>query len=273
MRPLIDLVNTLLPMLYAVATMNYSIDFFREDPFAKRMNRPLLGTVVGLHALYVVLRTLMYGHIPLASPAEVLTMVALAVALVYVVIELSMDNQKTGMFVLAFSFAIQTLASAFMRDTYEIPEVLRSPLFGVHTTSAVIGYTACAVSAIYGVLYLLLYHDLKSSRFGIVYQRLPSLDILARMSLRATVLGTIFLTVTIVIGALWASERFPGFTTDPKFVSTVAVWLVYATGIGFHYALNWGGRRTIYVSLAGFALMVASAIAVKYWLPTFHGFA
>jgi len=268
----ISLLNTLLPMLYGIAAINYAIDFFREDALARRIARPLLGIVVGLHALYMALRTGLYEHIPLASIFEVMTSVAFAVSAVYFYVELRTKTHKTGMFLVSFSFLFQTVSSAFISNSGTFPDILKSPLFGVHTGAAVLGYTAFAVSAIYGILFLLLYHDLKASRFGLVYQRLPPLDVLAKMSLRAAVLGVVFLTVTIVIGVLWAGQSFPGFYKDPKFLLTVGVWLVYAVGIGLHYWLGWSGRRTIYFSLVGFVLILLSAMAARLWLPSFHGF-
>src|SRR5437867_8923017 len=108
-----------------------------------------------------------------------MTTVAFAVALVYFYVEFRAKTHKTGMFLLSFSFVFQTISSAFISNTGDFPDILRSPLFGIHTGAAVLGYTAFAVSAIYGVLFLLLYHDLKASRFGLIYQRLPSLEILA----------------------------------------------------------------------------------------------
>ena len=273
MQATISLLNTLLPMLYALAALVYLVDFFREDELAARMTRPFLGLVVSVHALYLILRTGLYEHIPLASLFEVMTTVAFAVSAVYFYVELRTKTHKTGIFLITFSFIFQTISSAFISNTGNFPDILRSPLFGVHTVSAVLGYTAFAVSAIYGVLYLLLYHDLKSSRFGIVYRRLPSLDLLAMMSLRAAVLGLVFLTATIALGALWASQRFPGFYRDPKFVMTLIVWAVYAGGIGLHYQLGWTGRRSIYISLFGFALIVFSVMAARLWFQSFHGFA
>src|SRR5881397_1404891 len=79
----LSLLNTLLPMLYAVAALAYVVDFFREDPLARKATRPLLAIVVALHAGYLTLRTGLYEHIPLASVFEVMTTVAFAVALVY----------------------------------------------------------------------------------------------------------------------------------------------------------------------------------------------
>ena len=273
MQATLSLLNTLLPMLYGMAALAYMVDFFREDPLAIRVARPLLAATVILHACYLALRTGLYEHIPLASIHEVMTTVSLAVAVVYFYVELHAKTHKTGMFLLAFCFIFQTLSSAFISNTGTFPAILRSPLFSVHTLSAVLGYTAFAVSAIYGLLYLLLYRDLKTSRFGLVYQRLPPLDVLAMMSLRAAVAGLVFLTLTIAFGALWASQRFPGFWQDPKFIMTGVIWLVYGTGVALHYGLGWTGRRTIWLSLIGFTLIVLSVMAARFWLPSFHGFA
>lgn len=272
MIAVLHLLSTLLPMLYAVATLVYALDFFREDPFAGRAARPLLLTVVSLHGLYLVLRTVVYRHPPLASIYEVMTFIAFAVALVYLWVEYRSRTHKTGMFLLSFSFVFQTLSSAFIPDAVDFPAILRSPLFGVHTGSAVLGYAAFAVCATYGVLFLALYHDLKASRFGVVYRRLPSLELLARMSLRAAVFGVVCLAFTIGFGVVWAAREFPGFHRDPKFVLSVVVWCVFATAVSLHYALGWRPRRTIYLFLLGFSLMLFSAAAARFWLQSFHGF-
>lgn len=269
----IALLNTLLPVLYAVAAMNASVEFFRDDAFAKRMNIPLLGTVTLLHASYLGLRMAREGHVPLASVFEVMTSVAFGLVLVHLMVELETDSHRAGMFVLALAFAFQTVASAFVDSSGPLPEILRSPLFGAHTGAAVLGYTAFALSAIYGVLYLLLYHELKSARFGVLYRRMPSLELLARMSRRASMLGLLFLGIAIAVGSLWASRTFPGFATDPKFVLTLALWALYAAGLAMNHTFHLSGRSTIYFFLAGFTLMLLSMVLVRFWLPSFHGFA
>jgi ABC-type uncharacterized transport system permease subunit len=128
------------------------------------------------------------------------------------------------------------------------------------------------VSAVYGGLYLLLYWELKRSRFGLVYDRLPPLETLARMSLRAVVFGVAFLTLTIACGSLWAATAFPGFVRDPKFALTVMVWLIYALALWLHYVRHWSGRRTIRISLVGFAALVLAVLAARLF-DSFHVFA
>ena len=43
------LLNTLLPMLYALAVAAYALEFFREDRLAGRVARRLMTVVLGLH--------------------------------------------------------------------------------------------------------------------------------------------------------------------------------------------------------------------------------
>jgi HemX protein len=268
------LINTLLPLLYALTVAAYAADFFREDAFARRAAHRLMELTLLLHVAHLALRTALYDHVPLASLAELATTVAFAVAFVYVVVERRSGSTRTGLFVVSFALVAQTLSSAFLETTnVSFPPILKSPLFAAHTIAAVIGYAAFAVSAIYGVLYLLLHHELKRSRFGLVYERLPPLEVLARMSLRAVLVGVAALTVTIACGSLWASSRFPGFTHDPKFLLTVAVWLVYGLAIALHWGRGWSGRRTITMSLVAFGLLVFSMVAAKVLFESFHVFA
>lgn len=273
MNVVLQILNVVLPTLYAVTVLAYALDFFRADAFARRAERPLLVAAILLHVLHLLLRTAVFAHPPVASIFEVMSCVALAVALVYAYVEIRSRNHTTGMFLLTVSLLFQTASSAFIPATSDFPRILQSPLFGVHTGSAILGYAAFAVSAVYGVLYLCLYHELKSSRFSVIYRRLPSLEVLSRMSVRAAAFGLACLAFTIGFGMLWASREFPGFTRDPKFFLSIVCWGIYAMGVGLHYSRRWQPRRTIYVFLFGFSLMLLSAAAAKLWLHSFHGFA
>ena len=104
------LLNTLLPMLYALAVAAYALEFFREDRLAGRVARRLMRLVLGLHFTYLALLTARYAHLPLASAGELMTMVAFAAATTYVFVELRSGAASTGMFVDSFSFVLQTLS-------------------------------------------------------------------------------------------------------------------------------------------------------------------
>jgi ABC-type uncharacterized transport system permease subunit len=260
-------------MAYALVVVAYALEFFRADRLAGRAARRLMELTLALHAGYLALLTARYAHVPLATTAELMTMVAFAAAAAYVFVERRSGVASTGVFLVSLSFLLQTLSSAFIQPEASFPDLLRSPLFAAHTVAAVLGYTGFAVSAVYGVLYLTLHWQLKRSRFGLVYDRLPPLETLARMSLRAALFGVGFLTATIAIGSSWAASEFPGFARDPKFILTLAVWAIYATAVWLHYGRRWSGRRAIRISLGGFCALVLAVLAARLLFDSFHVFA
>jgi ABC-type uncharacterized transport system permease subunit len=272
MNAALHLLNVALPILYAFAVAAYAVDFARGDTRAVLVARRLMEITLGLHAVYLAVRTTAFGHVPLSSVMEVLTSVAFAVALVYMIVERRTREHRTGVFLVSVPLLTQLVSSIFIRSSGKFPDVLRSPLFAVHTASAVIGYAAFSVSAAYGVLFLLLYHDLKLCRFGLFFDRLPPLAVLSRMCLRAIIVGLSALAVTILCGSAWAWIKFPGFARDPKFLLTVIVWIVYLAAAWLHYRRHVGDRRAILISLVGFALLVVSTILVRLAFSTFHVF-
>jgi ABC-type uncharacterized transport system permease subunit len=269
----LELLAVLLPLLYVLLTAAYAIVFFRDEPGIARLLTPSLSAVLLLHFTYVALRTVLYEHIPLANVYETLTVIGFALALVYWIIERIVKTPNTGMFVLGVVFLFQTISSAFIGHDVDVNPVLRSPLFGAHTTTAVLGYTGFALSAVYGVLYLMLYHELKVNRFGIIYGRLPSLGTLGAMHERAAFVGLIAMTIAIAIGMAWLpTTEFGWALTDPKVAMTLLIWVLYVfVLLGYRY--SWTSRvRLIYVSIVGFLLLVLSTIAVNLWLQSFHAF-
>lgn len=269
----VRLLTTVLPMAYLLTLVAYVFDFVGFHPSASRSARRLLGATLVAHAAQLVLRGALYAHMPLASRPEVMGTVAFAVAGAYLLVERRTGVGRTGPFVVGFVLVAQTLSSALVEPVADFPPVLRSPLFAVHAGSAVLGYTAFGLSAVYGVLSLLLHRALKRRRFGVIFDRLPSLDVLTRMSLIAATVGVGFLGAAITLGVVWARLEFPGFVSDPKVVMTVAVWLTYGLILLAHRYLKWSRRRVIELSLVAFVLLIASVLATVLGLPSFHSFA
>lgn len=266
----LSLLNHLLPVLYAAAWVNYSILFVRDDPFARGTATPFLAATWAAHALYVVLLAIAFEHHPMASVFEVFSIIALALVLVYLVVEFFQKNKSTGVFILPVVFLLQLIASVWINPERTINPLLRDPLFGVHTGTATLGYSAFFLSAVYGLMYQLLYRALRKKTFGLVFERLPSLDVLTRMTMGAALVGFGFLTLAIASGAIWGASRIPDFWRDSKFVFTIIVWLVYGGTLVSHYVLKWTGRRVVYLSLLAFAVMVLSILSTNLLFPGFH---
>ena len=97
------------------------------------------------------------------------------------------------------------------------PTVLQGPLFGIHVSSLLFAYASFALACVIGITYVLLFKEIKAKHLGFFYARLPSLQVLDRMNQRAIVIGWIFLTIGMVVGAVWAAQARGGYAPgDPR---------------------------------------------------------
>ena len=271
MHPLARLLDVLVPLALSGATFLYLLDFLRTDDRDSFSARALLYTAIALQLADFALFVSQWGRLPLASPGEAFTTIATAIAFVYALLELLMRQRAAGFFFLTVATVFRICGFFGAPPGVEVNAILRQAWFGVHALSAVLGYTAFAVSAVYAILYLLLYRDLKHRRFGIAYNRMPPLDTLSSTSTVGAGLGLAFLTVAIVVGAFgWAKELDHPAIQDPKVLSSLLVWIVYALGLGLHRSARWSGIRSIGITLVAFALMLISSWIMPIVLHSAH---
>ena len=87
--------------------------------------------------------------------------------------------------------------------------MLESPWFGVHVSSLLFAYASFALACVLGITYVLQFKEIKAKDLGFFYERLPSLNVLDEMNLRAVKIGWLFLTVGLITGGIWASQLQP----------------------------------------------------------------
>jgi HemX protein len=269
----VTILNIALPVLYFAVVWAYGKAFFSDVPWAKQWKSALLAVVIILHLFYLVLRTIVLNHLPVTTIFEILSVLAFAVAVTYTVIERQSKAKETGYFILNISFFFQLVSTLFIRDVLDVPQILRSYWFGIHITSALIGYAAITISAAYGFLYLMLYHEIKANRFGVVYKKLPTLETLERMNFIAIVLAFCFLSLAIFAGFTWLPRAFTDFSyADPKLLGTATLWLLYGVGIIARQKGNLRGRTIMVLSIAAFLIAIFSMSIINLFFSSFHRF-
>jgi len=274
----LQLLNVLLPLGYLLAVLLYASLYVNEPSWTDRAAPRFTRGLALVHAAYLILAGTTFGHVPVASMWEAMTFVAFALAVVYIGLEWRLKIRTTGVFLLTPAFVFQVLSSAFVTHTREVEDILRSSWFGVHVTSALLGFAALSIAAVYGALYVLLYQSLKGSRVGLVFRRLPNLETLGRLNWNAMVVGWGSLTLAILIGIVWVTglqsrgEITGNFLADPKFLSTVAVWGLYGLCLTGRLLFRWPSRRLAKISLVTFVLMLCSTMVITFFLESFHRF-
>jgi ABC-type transport system involved in cytochrome c biogenesis permease subunit len=271
--PAVDILVVILPIAYAWLVGVYGMAFFNANKAAIRLSTPSLISVVLLHMAYIGVRTAAFDHPPVTTVFEIMTLLAGCIAVAYMYIEMRTKSTGTGFFILSLALVFQVISSLFIRDLKDLDPILRSNLLGFHVTSALLGYTAISLSAVYGFLYLLLYWEIKSSRLGLIYSRLPSLETLEKMSHKSAIFGFFMLSIAILVGLFWLPRAVPEFSyLDPKLIGTLLIWVLYAVALGANRALGWQGRKTMALSVVAFAFVVLSMTVVNLFGTSFHSF-
>lgn len=269
---LLWVLHYVLPFAYFATVIDYLILFFTENPLAKRAARPLLITAVLLNLINLAVFTAYFQHIPLVSVHQVFGGVGFAVAVVYLFVERRSDTPHTGPFVLFLVLICHVVSATHPRLDHYVPELLKSILFSLHVSAAVLGYSAFALAAVYGLIYLLLYNAMRAKRFGLIFHRLPPLVVLDRMNFYSAAAGFAFLTIAMLLGVVWSIMAKQGDALDPKLWVAVVTWVLYGLSIAGRQYRSWRGPRLAFSSLVGFAVVLFSMFAVNFFFTKFHMF-
>jgi ABC-type transport system involved in cytochrome c biogenesis permease subunit len=267
--------------LYAAALIAYVWHFARRDPASGRMATTLLVAAALAHTFVIGMQTMEVGNVPIAGATSAISTFVWLLALAYLYTEMTTDERAMGVFILPLLIALQTIP-ALHPVAQERAAVLRGPLFGMHVSSLLFAYASFALACVISITYVLLFKEIKAKHLGFFYARLPSLQVLDRMNQRAIVIGWIFLTVGIVVGAVWAAQAQGGYSADtrvqamrlqdPKIFVALVCWLVYSFELFAAPRIGWGGRRSAYLSALGFAIVLLNFVPISYFLTGSHNF-
>ena len=277
MHFLVPLLTTMLPMLYGLSVAAYARIYTTEPAesggsSSHRWGPRVLRAAVLLHLLYLIARGWTEGHLPLTSIYDFMSATALALAAVYLYLEMRQGIRTTGIFVLPLVLLIQLVASAYGNAVPATKPLINPIWFELHTLAAVLGYGAFFVSAIYGILFLLLYREIKAHRMSFFFTRMPPLESLGRMNVSASSAGLVLLALAILMGIGWGKAAGLHPFSDPKTWLTIAAWCMLGFAVLAYHRLGWRGPRAVYASLAGFSTLLLSRVVTDLFVNSFHTF-
>lgn len=140
-----------------------------------------------------------------------------------------------------------------------VPALQNNLLLTLHVATAVIAYGAFAVGFAAAVLYMVQAREER--------ELLPKRELLDHISYRATLVGFPFLTLTIILGAVWANIAWGKYWSwDPKETASLVTWLVCGAYLHARAARGWRGRRA-----AVLLMFVFAAVLLCYFGNLFFG--
>ena len=274
------ILQAILPFFYGLLLMGFASVFFRRISNRKWLFPAVLGTVL-IHILYIGAYTVAAGHCLLTNIYELFSLIAFTLLATYSVVELQRKEfaSGTGMMVVLVAFIFQSVSSIYASSAHiqDTSLIFSNVLFNLHVTTAVFGYAALTLATIYGSLYLLLYYAMLRNAFGPLFHEVPSLDRLESFGVRSSAVGFIFLSVSILFGALLVGKNpqaasFVYYITDSKTIATLLIWLVFGLTLLLHRLTKIEGRKLVLFWMSGYALTLLSMTLINSFVTDFHNF-
>jgi ABC-type uncharacterized transport system permease subunit len=272
---LLRILNVILPFLYLSLTLRYAWLFARSKGEPRIWTRALSPALLAPHLGFLILLGIRHSSAPITSLPELMSVLAFALAAIYFYVEWRMRNRSSGVFVLGLSFLAQAVSSLRMDLDAEKSAILLNPLTALHAFAAAFGYAAFIVAFIYGLLYLLQRRHIRLRRFGLFFERMPSLEELDEMNCKAATAGFAFMTLSLLVGGWWLSRSqvAPDVSfADPKIIVAFFIWAVFGAIFALKRFFGRGGGLTATLSIVGFLLLLFSMLVVDAIFSTFHIF-
>jgi ABC-type uncharacterized transport system permease subunit len=256
--------------LYAAAE-GFSIASLRKNSDAlARATTLLLVSGLLCHFAALEVRARKIHSVPYRDLSDSMSFFAWMIAVTYVFLFFRHRERSTGPFLIPLVILFQAVSLLTRPPTLPARKELSGSLFAFHVTTAILGYAALSLSFILALLYLVQNRQLRRRRTGLLFSRLPALDVLDRMEHTAVAVGVAALGVSITLGMVWARKNW-GTVWDAKLGATLLVLAVYAVAL-FASPLGLKGKKTAFVSIFGFSLVLFSYTVVNLFVSKEHVF-
>lgn len=223
-----------------------------------------------LHTAALVCRGIGAGRLPLTNQYEFAASFAWGLCLVSLIFILKFRFPVLGTFLTPLIFLVIGYAAMQSKEVKDLMPSLRSNWLGFHVSTAIIAYGSFGVSAVVSAIFLCRTRMQDDSFWG---QHVPNREKLDLISYRSVCLGLLFLTFTILTGAIWAERAWGSYWSwDPKETWSLITWIIYAVYLHLRLNRGWRGKSAAIFAVIGFACVLFTYVGVNTLLPGIHSY-
>lgn len=266
----------LFPVLTGVAYLLSLISYARflntGNKLRGRLGTLLLGLGLVAHYFALLERSRGSHTVPYHDLYGAMSLFGWLLALTYLGLEFYHQQRSVGALVLPFILVFFLVAQFAPADRLSPPDA-HGPTFAFHVALNILAYSAFALSFVLSVIFLVEERFLRSHKLGGVVWRLPSLELLERMSQSSVLIGLVSISIGTAFGFLWVyrlSDKYSFY--DPKYAITLLVLILYAAYFRLARATGWRGARASKMCIFNFVVVFLSFTVVNLYLSHNHRF-
>lgn len=215
--------------------------------------------------LFLVARTVRTGHGPFTSMYEFTIAFVWGILLMGIYFAWRYQTVLINFASILVSIVFLFIANSMSSEAAPLmPALQNSLLLSVHVASAVIAYGSFTIGFIASLFYMI------NERGGST--SLPDKTTLETISYHSVVIGFPFMTLVIVLGAIWADIAWGRFWSwDPKETASLVTWLIYAVYLHMRVIRKWRGKKAALILIIGFIAIIFTFFG-NYFFSGLHSY-
>jgi len=199
----------------------------------------------------IIIRVVETGHGPFTGMYEFSIAFVWGILIMSIIFSWKYRNIILNFAGILVAICLLLYASTLSTKTaFLVPALQNSYLLSAHVATAVIAYGAFTTGFIASIFSLIQNNKNK-------FSLLPSSKSLENISYRAVLIGFPFMTLVIVLGALWADVAWGRYWSwDPKEIASLVTWLIYAAYLHTRILKGWHGKKSDLLLILGFVAVI-----------------
>lgn len=220
----------------------------------------------------VVQRGLDLGRVPFFDFVEVLTGDAFVLMVIYLYLQRKHKNfSVVGLFMAPVAFLMVGYAMVITVPAQGLPPAYLTIWLYIHVFFAKTSYGAALVAGALGIAFLLKEKNEALGKGGYLVKSLPDSKRIDELVYQFSAYAFILLGIMMLTGAIWAKQswgRYWGW--DPIETWALISWFVYGIYLHLRLTHRWRGKRSAWLAIGAFILIVFSYFFTPFIYHTLH---
>ncbi len=236
---------------------------FQPGKFSRKLTNLFIFAGISIHGAFLIILSFRSHNLPITTLFESSTLFLFLIVLVSIVIKYIYRLPSINPFVMPIVTAFSIAAIALVRNDLALSIELAKFWQIVHIIPIFLGYAAFTVSFILSIMYLTQERQLKTRKFGPLFESLPPLETLDALMWKTITFGFPLITIGLVTGTIWAkTSNILGalWYLDSKVLLGILTWLVYAALLHLRLGASFHGTKVAFVTIAGFIIVILTYI-------------
>lgn len=255
-------------LIYALTMVLYFISYINKSEKMGKNAQIALQIAFVIHTGAIIVRGFASNRVPLTNQYEFATAFAWGIALFLIIFEKKYKYYSMGTFVVPLLLIVIGYAALRNKEIQPLMPALKSWWLVIHVSLAILSYGSFAVATGTSVMFLIQDKNGNSKD-----TRLPDKEKLDEITYRAVLLGFLFLSMTIITGALWAKKSWGRYWAwDPKETWSLVTWIIYTIYLHLRRSRGLINKKSAWFCIIGFIAVLFTYIGVNTLLPSLHSY-